>query len=134
MSTIRDYENEDWNEWEDGTLGSTIDQVKVNKTINESVLDDVLSLQSINIRMPKDLLEDLKLIATIHGTGYQPLIKLILQRFVTCEMKQMLRDKADRAAGRAIAEEEVASRTDSKSTDVRKDGARQETAKVKKTA
>jgi predicted DNA binding CopG/RHH family protein len=105
MST-RDYENETWEEWDNGTFGQSEEHVRVS-SVDQNLIDESLSLQSISIRMPKDLLEDLKLIAGIHGVGYQPLIKQLLQRFVTCELKQMLRDKADREAARkALAEEE----------------------------
>lgn len=97
--TTHDQDDKDWGEWDDGTLGRSLDHAAVSD-INPLAIDDALSLQSISIRMPVDLLAAIKSIAAINGVGYQPLIKQVLKRFVLCEMKQILRDQADLAAGR----------------------------------
>lgn len=79
--------------WEDGRLGMDASQaVPVSKEIDRAV-DEALGLQPISIRLQKDLLEDLKVIAKLNGLGYQPLIRQVLTRFVACEMKSMLRER-----------------------------------------
>jgi predicted DNA binding CopG/RHH family protein len=104
---IESHDEKSWDEWDDGTLGRSAEHAKLSTAIDEEGLNETLGLQSINIRMPKDLLDDLKRIATINGIGYQPLMKQVLQRFVTCEMKQMLRDAADREAARKQIDAEL---------------------------
>jgi predicted DNA binding CopG/RHH family protein len=107
--TIKTKNNETdlLNEWDYGTLGQSADFAEVSNAIDEESLNESLCLQSINIRMPKDLLDDLKRIATLNGIGYQPLMKQVLQRFVTCEMKQLLRDAADREAARKKMDSQI---------------------------
>lgn len=70
-------------------------------------IDDALGLQPISIRLQKDLLDNLKALAKLNGLGYQPLIRQILTRWVDCELKSMLREKASEAeaAARAAAKE-----------------------------
>lgn len=57
-------------------------------------IDDALGLQPISIRLQKDLLDNLKALAKLNGLGYQPLIRQVLTRWVDCELKHMLREKA----------------------------------------
>ncbi|GAD20922.1 hypothetical protein [Acidovorax sp. MR-S7] len=59
-----------------------------------AALDDALELQPISIRLQKDLLENLKALAKLNGLGYQPLIRQVLTRWVDCELKSMLRERA----------------------------------------
>ncbi len=79
--------------WEKGLLGQDEAFAEAVK-IDDSIIDDSLGLQMISIRLQKSLLEELKMIADIHGLGYQPLIKQVLRRFADCEMKQLLRQIA----------------------------------------
>lgn len=57
-------------------------------------LDDALDLQPISIRLQRDLLDNLKALAKLNGLGYQPLIRQVLTRWVDCELKHMLRERA----------------------------------------
>lgn len=50
------------------------------------------NLQLISIRLPKDLIDDLKLIAKAQGMGYQALTREVLKRFVAAEKRAMYRD------------------------------------------
>jgi hypothetical protein len=77
--------------WESGELGQDEVYVKVANDINDLVLDEDLELQMISIRLQKSLIEDFKMIAKIHGIGYQPLIRQILKRFADSEKKCLLR-------------------------------------------
>lgn len=94
-------------DWEDGHLGRDIDYASVSTSVNEAALDEALCLQSINIRMPKSLLDDLKAIATLENIGYQPLMKQVLQRFVTCEMKRIVREEAEKIVARKVIKEKI---------------------------
>jgi predicted DNA binding CopG/RHH family protein len=98
------YENIAADEWENGTFGQSDEHVKRSElTLNQ--VDDALGMQSISIRMPRELLEDIKQIASLNGIGYQPLIKQVLNRFVNCELKKMLRDQAQKLEARQLAEQ-----------------------------
>lgn len=79
--------------WETGLLGQEEGFAEVVK-IDDQIIDDGLELQMISVRMQKNLLDELKMIASLYGIGYQPLMKQILRRFVDCEKKQILRQVA----------------------------------------
>ena len=80
-------------QWENGELGRDEQFVQKSKTTSRAAIDEMLALQPISIRLPKSLIQDLKDIAQLHGIGYQPLIKQILNRFVEGE-KQMIANEA----------------------------------------
>ncbi len=84
--------------WENGELGEDEEFVKLVEEDIEAQLDEALQLQLISVRLQKSLIEDLKAIAEIRGIGYQPLLRQILLRFVDCEKKTILREKADQSA------------------------------------
>ncbi|EHK90613.1 hypothetical protein [Aggregatibacter actinomycetemcomitans] len=79
-------------QWENGTLGRDEKFVKKSGRTRQD-LDEKLALQPISIRLPKELIQDLKDIAQINGLGYQPLIKQILNRFVDAEKKIMANER-----------------------------------------
>ncbi|MBN6066214.1 hypothetical protein HYE66_07030 [Aggregatibacter actinomycetemcomitans] len=79
-------------QWENGTLGRDENFVKKSGRTRQD-LDEKLALQPISIRLPKELIQDLKDIAQINGLGYQPLIKQILNRFVDAEKKMMANER-----------------------------------------
>lgn len=93
--------------WEDGTLGCDEQYARVSTSIDQKALDEALELKSISIRLQKGLLEDLKAIASMHGIGYQPLIKQVLRRFADAEMKQFFREHAAEIARQEDAEGEI---------------------------
>jgi len=96
--------------WEDGVLGRDEEFVSA-VDIDQSLLDESVGLKSISVRMPVSLIEDLKYIGQIHGLGYQPLMKQVLNRFVEAEKKRVLKQiackslKEDLDAGTSVAEE-----------------------------
>lgn len=79
-------------QWENGTLGRDEHYVKKSGRTRQS-LDEKLALKAISIRLPEELIQDLKDIAQINDIGYQPLIKQILHRFVDAEKKMIANDK-----------------------------------------
>lgn len=77
--------------WEHGDLGENAEYATKDNS-NTTEIDDALAIKPISIRMPDELIEDLKAIAKIHGLrGYQTLMKQVLKRFVEAEKKHALR-------------------------------------------
>lgn len=78
--------------WDSRELGSSEAHIKVSDDLSEMDINDALGLHPISIRLNKSLLEDLKMIADLHGLGYQPLIRQVLTRFADCEKKRILEE------------------------------------------
>ena len=76
--------------WESGELGQDEDYVKLAENVDIEAIDRELELQMISIRLQKSLIEDFKMIAKVHGLGYQPLIRQVLKRFADSEKKRLL--------------------------------------------
>lgn len=105
IPTIEDTEEA----WLSGALGNEEEFVAVAPDNVESTINDHLDLQPISIRLEKSLIEDFKLIASMNGMGYQPLMRQTLKRFADCEKKRILREVAsDMIARRKAAELEQA--------------------------
>lgn len=79
--------------WEARELGASEEHVRVSTNTGEESVNSALELHPISIRLQKSLIEDLKHIASIHGIGYQPLMRQILNRFAESEKKRILREK-----------------------------------------
>ncbi len=79
--------------WDTGELGRDAQYVTVADASHDAALDEALGLQSISIRLPKELLNQYKLIAHFHGVGYQPLMRDVMQRFVKGAMKEILEEQ-----------------------------------------
>ncbi len=89
--------------WEEGQLGKDERFVKrMDEPDNEKAVDESLGLQMISIRLHKSLIEEFKLIATIHGIGYQTLMRQSLRRFARGEMKRLARDMAEGVKGKSL--------------------------------
>jgi predicted DNA binding CopG/RHH family protein len=81
--------------WESGQLGNDEQYVRRAPEDADKELDDALGLQAISIRLPKELIDQFKLIAKIHGMGYQPLMREALKRFASAEVKVILTQMAN---------------------------------------
>jgi hypothetical protein len=81
-------------QWEDGRLGRDAEHAAVSAGSKQEV-DDALGLQSISIRLQKQLLGDLKKIADYHGVGYQPMVRDLLNRFARSEIKKILAERLE---------------------------------------
>lgn len=81
--------------WESGQRGAEKAYAKRVGKEEEEALDAALELQMISIRLPKKLIEQLKLIASINGIGYQPLIRDVVSRFARNELHEILRQKVE---------------------------------------
>lgn len=90
--------------WDDRSLGADEAHVSVADEAHETALDDALGLQSISIRLPRQLISQYKLIGHFHGIGYQPLMRDVLLRFVPGALREILeaeKDKAQKAVAQA---------------------------------
>ncbi|WP_333609261.1 hypothetical protein [Arsukibacterium sp.] len=75
--------------WDDGTYGTSEEHVRKAELPDEMMaqFDKATSMTLISIRLQDDLINDLKEVATLHGIGYQPMIRQLLKRFVVAEKK-----------------------------------------------
>lgn len=76
--------------WEERQLGASAEHAEVAGAEHLTALNEALGMQSISIRMPKEMIDAYKLIGAHHGVGYQPLMRDILQRFIPEGMKEVL--------------------------------------------
>jgi predicted DNA binding CopG/RHH family protein len=83
--------------WESRTLGADEAHVTVADHSHETALDEALELQSISIRLPKQLINQYKLIAHFHKVGYQPLMRDVMARFVPNALKEILEEEQTKA-------------------------------------
>lgn len=93
--------------WDAGKLGRD-EEFAVEATLEEELsLSRALGLKPISIRMPKELISTLKMIASHHGIGYQPLIRDVLSRFARAEVQDILRSiKAQKTLESALSDED----------------------------
>lgn len=68
--------------WEKGKLGNSAKHAVAISKEEKKEIDRSLGLQSITIRLQKELVEQLKLLAKKEGLGYQPYIRQLLTRHV----------------------------------------------------
>lgn len=83
--------------WESRALGASEDHVAVAGDEHESALDEAMGLKCISIRLPKEMIEQYKLIGHFHGVGYQPLMRDVLSRFVPGAIREILEAEGKKA-------------------------------------
>ena len=83
--------------WDSRALGASATHVAVAGTAYEQALDKTLELQYTSISLPKQLIEQYKLIAHFHGVGYQPLMRDILTRFVPNALQEIMQTQMKQA-------------------------------------
>lgn len=69
--------------------------VRLSEEESNEIMDAIcasLDLQAISIRLPKSLIEDFKIIAGHRNIGYQPLMRQILQKFASSELRLITRE------------------------------------------
>lgn len=76
--------------WDERALGASEEHVVVAGEEHEEALNLALGLQSISIRLPRQMIEQYKLIAHFHGVGYQPLMRDVMARFVPGAIREIL--------------------------------------------
>lgn len=87
---------DDVDKWESGELGADEAHIqsvgmpqKLKKLLNKS---QEKKMQLVSIRLPVELIEDLKTIAKLEGMGYQSLAREVLNRFVEAENRKRIND------------------------------------------
>ena len=83
--------------WDERRLGASDEHVVVAADEHAFALDDALELQSISIRLPKQMIDQYKLIAHFHGVGYQPLMRDVMSRFVPGALREILETEKKKA-------------------------------------
>ena len=78
--------------WEEGRLGDDPKFAEVYAANIQPEIDEALAMKSISIRLPTSLVDTFKLLAEVHGLGYQPLMRRVLTRFAESEVKILLND------------------------------------------
>jgi predicted DNA binding CopG/RHH family protein len=68
--------------WDNRELGASENHVRKASPDREKALDERLGLQTISIRLQKNLIDNLKSLAEEDGIGYQPFVRQILTRYV----------------------------------------------------
>ncbi len=96
--------------WETGELGRDEQSVECAPEDLRKEIDEALELQMISMRLQKDLVATLKLIADYRGIGYQPLIRDVLGRFARSEIIQMAKELQEQKKAREAVEQECAQR------------------------
>ena len=94
VQVIESLELDDANLWESRELGADPNFSKsspVPANFHE-ILNKSSNMQMISIRLPKDLITDLKEIGSAQKLGYQALMREVLKRFVDAEKKVMYRE------------------------------------------
>jgi hypothetical protein len=94
--------------WESGQLGTDKKHAKRAPAELEQAVEEAIAMQPISIRLPRSIVKVYKDLASIHGVGYQPLMRDALCRFAEAEMKRLLAGAAQSqsASDRARAAEE----------------------------
>ncbi len=75
-------QNDDTKLWESRKLGGSAKHAKRISVEEDKEIDDSLGLQAITMRLQKELVEHLKVLAKKEGLGYQPYIRQLLTRHV----------------------------------------------------
>lgn len=84
MKQKHDHEDEDYMDdvelWETKKLGADPKYARRVSKEEDKALDDSLGLTAVTMRLQKELVEQLKLLAKKEGLGYQPYIRQLLTR------------------------------------------------------
>jgi hypothetical protein len=75
--------------WEKGVLGMDAAHAKEASPDETAAIERAAGLQPISIRLERELITALKVIARHHGIGYQPMVRDLLHRFAISESKQI---------------------------------------------
>jgi hypothetical protein len=78
--------------WETGELGESQEHVRVSSPERDAAVDESLGLTPISFRIQRELLKQLKEVASYRGIGYQPMIRDVLSRWVGTEMLAIVQE------------------------------------------
>ncbi|APJ03665.1 hypothetical protein [Silvanigrella aquatica] len=72
---------EDESKWDNRELGAEEEFVKRASPEREKRINDSLGLHAISIRLPIEIIEQLKEFAREDGIGYQPLMRQVITKY-----------------------------------------------------
>ncbi|HGM7312413.1 CopG family antitoxin [Stenotrophomonas maltophilia] len=98
--------------WDDGEYGRSEEHVAVAPQSVQNDFNQAMAMKLVSIRLPVPLIEGLKMIAEHHGIAYQPMIRDLLSRFATSEVKEIMADLQSKMSA-AQADEESSPPVDS---------------------
>jgi len=75
----------DADKWDSRELGADAAHAKPTTVAEEQEMDDAMGLQVISVRLSKQLIAQLKLLASEKGLGYQPYLRMVLMEHVRAE-------------------------------------------------
>ncbi|HEV7776908.1 MAG TPA: hypothetical protein VGO76_08590 [Luteibacter sp.] len=89
---------------ESGHLGLNKATAKVVTQEEAAAVDQAagLNMHPISIRLPVELISQMKEIAEHHGIGYQPLIRDVIQRWAVNELSAIYEVRASKARKRKV--------------------------------
>lgn len=89
MNTLQTVPEDQDGPWDTGELGREEKYAECAPEELRREIDEALALQMISVRLQKQLIIELKMIAQYRGIGYQPLIRDVLSRFTRAEIMQI---------------------------------------------
>src|SRR5580658_1651925 len=110
MNTLKTVPEDQDGPWDTGELGRDARYVERAPAELKKEVDEALALQMISLRLQKELIGELKLIADYRGIGYQPLIRDVLCRFARAEIRQINVELQEKEKARERLETYVAER------------------------
>lgn len=94
--------------WETGELGRDEKFVECAPEELKREINEALELQMISMRLQKDLVSALKVIADYRGIGYQPLMRDVLSRFARLEIIQIAKELQEQKKAREVLDQACA--------------------------
>jgi hypothetical protein len=95
--------------WENGDLGRSEEHASLCAEDFSRQIDVMAGLEILSVRLDSTLVGDLKAIAALEGINHTALVRRVLQRFATAELKKLAREymeymEAQREASKIDAE------------------------------
>ena len=82
--------------WENGALGCDPEFVEIATDIDlDKLVDESVGIKPVSIRLDQKMIDELKLFAEMEGLKYQPLIRVILARWLEGEKKRYVKYRLD---------------------------------------
>lgn len=88
IETWEKWSKEDGDKWENGQLGRSKVHTQKTPPKLEKELNELKKNKLISIKLPQDLINDLKNLAEQDNIGYQTLIKQVLSRYVSAQQRK----------------------------------------------
>ena len=73
--------------WENGELGREAKYAEASPKEIDIQVDKALDLETISIRLEKDLIESFKILEKKYDVSYKPLMRHALKRFIQSQLK-----------------------------------------------